>query len=91
MKKSNKIVIYQAKNGSLELQADYSQETILASLDQISVIFCRDKSVISRHIKNVFKEEELKIYKSRNRILVLEAPVISTFLTSTKVEIGYWF
>ncbi len=60
MKKSNKIIIYQAKNGSLELQADYNRETIWASLDQISRLFGRDKSVVSRHIKNVFTEEELK-------------------------------
>lgn len=52
-------IIYQAKNGSLELKGDFKHETIWASLDHIASLYGRDKSVISRHIKNVFKEEEL--------------------------------
>jgi len=52
-------IIFQAPNGALELQTDTEVETIWANLDQISQLFNRDKSVISRHIKNIFKEEEL--------------------------------
>lgn len=53
------IVIYQAEDGSIELKWDIENETVWASLDQIAYIFGRDKSVISRHIKNIFKEGEL--------------------------------
>ncbi len=53
-------IIFQASNGALELRTDSDIETIWASLDQISHLFNRDKSVISRHIKNIFKEEELE-------------------------------
>ena len=61
MKKiSNKgVVIYQAKSGAIELKGDFSHETLWASLDQIATVFGRDKSVISRHIKNIYKEGEL--------------------------------
>ena len=52
-------IIFQTNNGSLELKTDSDIETIWANLDQISQLFNRDKSVISRHIKNIFKEEEL--------------------------------
>ena len=52
-------IIFQTNNGSLELKTDSNIETIWANLDQISQLFNRDKSVISRHIKNIFKEEEL--------------------------------
>ena len=52
-------IIFQTNNGSLELKTDSDIETICANLDQISQLFNRDKSVISRHIKNIFKEEEL--------------------------------
>ena len=55
----NNIVIYQAKNGAIELRGDISRETIWATLDQIAEVFGRDKSVISRHLKNIFKEGEL--------------------------------
>jgi prophage maintenance system killer protein len=52
-------IIYQAPNGAIELKGDFSKETVWANLDQIASVFGRDKSVISRHIKNIFKEEEL--------------------------------
>ena len=52
-------IIFQSSNGALELRTDIEIETIWANLDQISQLFNRDKSVISRHIKNIFKEEEL--------------------------------
>lgn len=55
----DKLIIYQAENGALELRSDAKKETIWASLDQIAILFERDKSVISRHIKNIFGEGEL--------------------------------
>jgi hypothetical protein len=54
------VIIYQAKSGAIELRGDFSKETLWASLDQIAIVFGRDKSVISRHIKNIFKDGELK-------------------------------
>lgn len=56
----DKLAIFQAENGALELHTDAQQETIWASLDQIAQLFSRDKSVISRHIKNIFKDQELE-------------------------------
>jgi death-on-curing family protein len=55
----NQLTIYQAENGALELRADAAQETIWANMDQLARLFERDKSVISRHIKNIFAEQEL--------------------------------
>jgi len=66
--KSN-VIVYQAKNGALELRKDVSQETVWASLDQMSLLFERDKSVVSRHIKNIFKEGEL----DQNEVVVKNA------------------
>lgn len=53
------LAIYQAKNGALELRKDVDMDTIWASKKQIAQIFDVDRSVISRHIKNIFKDEEL--------------------------------
>ncbi len=58
-KKPKEIVIFQAKNGAIELKGDFKKETIWASLQQIADVFGVDKSGISRHIKNVFNSEEL--------------------------------
>lgn len=55
----NKLVIYQNEFGELELNMDDKQSTIWASLNQISRLFNRNKSVISKHIKNIFLTKEL--------------------------------
>lgn len=60
MDEKTELAVYQAENGAIELRADVKKETIWANLDQIARLFGRDKSVVSRHIKNIFKEGELK-------------------------------
>ena len=55
----NELVIYQTKSGALELRGDFEKETIWASLDQIARVFGRDKSVISKHLKNIFAEGDI--------------------------------
>jgi prophage maintenance system killer protein len=54
------IVIYNTSKNEVELKVKLRQETVWLSLDQMSILFDRDKSVISRHIKNIFTEKELK-------------------------------
>ena len=53
------MVLYQTGEGGIELLKDATEETIYASLEQIAVLFGRDKSVISRHIRNIYNEKEL--------------------------------
>lgn len=52
------VIIYKDKEGP-DLQVHLINESVWLSLDQIAGLFKRDKSVISRHIKNIFKEGEL--------------------------------
>lgn len=51
----NEIVIF--KNQNVKLEVNMKDETVWLSLDQMATLFDRDKSVISRHIKNAFEEE----------------------------------
>lgn len=53
----NEIILFE--NQDIKLEVNLKDETVWLSLDQMALLFGRDKSVISRHIKNV-KEEELK-------------------------------
>ncbi|MDL2247301.1 virulence RhuM family protein [Bacteroides sp. OttesenSCG-928-J23] len=57
--KKNQIVFYQADDGTTTLDVRLEEDTVWLSLNQMAELFDRDKSVISRHIKNVFKEGEL--------------------------------
>lgn len=53
----NEIVIFEAEDKSLSLQVKMEDETVWLTQAQMIELFDRDQSVISRHIKNVFKEE----------------------------------
>ncbi|MGB2580398.1 MAG: RhuM family protein [Minisyncoccia bacterium] len=59
VKKTKDVVIYQAKSVVIGLRGDFGRETVWANLDQIAELFGRDKSVVSRHLKNIFNEKEL--------------------------------
>ena len=54
----NEIIIFENQN--VKLEVNLKDETVWLSLNQISQLFGRDKSVISRHIKNIFDEELTK-------------------------------
>lgn len=54
------IVIYTAKDGHVELNVSLADETVWLSMSQMVQLFGRDKSVISRHLNNIFKINELE-------------------------------
>ncbi len=56
----NDVVIYQTKSGALELRGDFTRETVWATQAQIAEVFGIERSVITKHIRNIYKEEELK-------------------------------
>lgn len=60
MNKENPIEIFTSSDGESTVQVLMQDETVWLSLDQISTLFDRDKSVVSRHIRNIFTEEELQ-------------------------------
>ena len=54
------VVIYQADDGSSSLEVRLYDDSIWMSLNQIAALFDRNKSVISRHLHNIFKSGELR-------------------------------
>lgn len=54
------IKIYQLDDGKTEIKVQLDKVTVWLNLNQIVELFERDKSVISRHINNIFKEKELQ-------------------------------
>lgn len=55
----SEIILYQAEDGLIKLETTFDGETVWLSLDQMATLFQRNKSTISRHIKNIFDEGEL--------------------------------
>lgn len=58
MGKSN-IIIYTTEDGLSKIETTFDGDTVWLSIDQMAGLFQRDKSTISRHIKNIYSEEEL--------------------------------
>lgn len=55
----SEIVIYQSGNNQIEVSVQFENETVWLSQKQMAELFQRDRTVITRHIANVFKEGEL--------------------------------
>ena len=54
------ILMYQTEDGLTKIEVELRDETVWLSLDQMEELFQRDKSTVSRHIKNIFAEGELE-------------------------------
>lgn len=59
MDNRGEIIIYQTEDGLTKINVNLQNETVWLSLDQMAELFQRNKSTISRHIKNIFIEGEL--------------------------------
>lgn len=57
--KKKEVVIYQAKSGAIELRGDFSKETVWATQAQIADVFQAERSVVTKHIRNVLRDKEL--------------------------------
>ena len=58
---NNEAVIYQAKSGAIELRGDLEKETVWATQAQIADVFSAERSVITKHIRNIFSDKELDL------------------------------
>ncbi len=87
----SEIVIFESANGDIRVQLE--KETVWLSLDQMSLLFGRDKSTISRHVNNVFKDGEL----SRSAVVAKNATTaadgkiyqVEYFNLDVIISIGY--
>ena len=55
------IIMYTTEDGLTKIEVTFDEDTVWLSLDQMAELFQRDKSTISRHIKNIFTEGELRL------------------------------
>ncbi len=57
---SGKIEIYKSKDGTTSVEVTFDKETVWLNQTQLGELFGRDRTVIGRHIRNIFKEGELE-------------------------------
>ena len=58
MNNSN-IIMYTTEDGLTKIETTFEDDTVWLSLDQMAELFQRDRSVIGKHVRNIFKEGEL--------------------------------
>jgi prophage maintenance system killer protein len=55
----SEIILYTSADNQTEIEVQFEKETVWLSLNQLAQLFGRDKSVISRHLKNIYNSQEL--------------------------------
>ena len=53
------VIIYQTQDGLTRIDVSFENDTVWLTLEQMAELFQRDRTVIGRHIKNIFIEGEL--------------------------------
>ena len=57
---NSEIVMYQTEDGLTKIEVTFDNDTVWLSIDQMAELFQRDRSVIGKHIRNIFKDGELE-------------------------------
>lgn len=57
--RNSNIIIYTTADGMAKIETTFDGDTVWLSIDQMAELFQRDRSVIGKHVRNIFKEGEL--------------------------------
>ena len=56
----SEMMIYTTEDGLAKIETTFDGDTVGLSIDQMAELFQRDRSVIGKHVRNIFKEGELQ-------------------------------
>ena len=84
--KNSSIIMYTTEDGLTKIETTFDEGTVWLSLEQMAELFQRDKSTISRHIKNIFEEGELQ----RNSVVAKFATVQTEGTRTVERNIDYY-
>jgi hypothetical protein len=59
MEHNSEIILYQTQDGQIKIDVLLEDETVWLTQNQLSELFQRERSVITKHINNIFSENEL--------------------------------
>ena len=62
------ILMYTTEDGLTKIEVTFEDDTVWLSIDQMAELFQRDRSVIGKHVRNIFKEGELEKKSSVGKI-----------------------
>lgn len=87
---NNTILIYQAEDGKIKIETRLENETVWLTQEQMAQLFQRERSVITKHLKNIFEEQELD-EKSNVQILHISGAdrPIKFYNLDVIISVGY--
>jgi hypothetical protein len=59
LQSKGEVILYKTQDGSIAIDVKFEEETVWLTLNQMALLFDRDNSVVSRHIRNIYNEGEL--------------------------------
>lgn len=84
------IQIFTSADGQAQLEVALEQDTVWLSQEQMTQLFERDQSVLSRHIRNVFKEGELEEESNMQKMHIAHSDRPVTFYSlDVIISVGY--
>ena len=87
---NNAIEIYQADEGAIEVRLDGEHDTVWLSQTQLVALFQRDQSVISRHVRNVFKDGELTRESNMQKMHIADSDKpVAFYSLDVIISVGY--
>jgi len=85
-----KVIIYQTEDGQSLLEVQLGEETVWLTQAQMVGLFQRDQSVISRHLRNVFKEGELEEESNMQKMHIANSDKPAAFYNlDVIISVGY--
>ena len=92
MKESHggEVILFQAEDGRTRLEVRLDHETVWLNQDQMTTLFDRNQSVISRHISDVFKEGELDEKSNMQKMHIANADrPVAFYSLDVIISVGY--
>lgn len=84
------LIIYQTKNGEIEFKGDMNRETLWATQAQIVDLFKVDQSVVSRHVRNIFKDKEVDVKSNMQKMHIANSDKpVSLYSLDVILAVGY--
>lgn len=90
MNKNKQLIIYQTEDGKVKIETHFEDDTVWLNQAQISELFQKERSVITKHIGNIFKDEEL-VEKSNVQFLHISGSdkPVKYYNLDVVISVGY--
>lgn len=86
---SNQIIIYEGQNGASNIEVRFDADTVWLTQDQMAELFGRERSVVTKHLRNVFKDGELEESNVQNMHVPFSDKPVKFYNLDAIISVGY--